>query len=542
MFWYFVEYAQKLSRNFLESLPDLSETEDFFWFVWIIVFLTILSLLKLAIKKDNWALRVKRENQYFSNLIIPSKCLRVARMGSVRTFNHSSFRNNTWATPGRTRIQSIVDAPEDPNWRPLLVFANRKSGNGLGSKVLDECASILHPLQVHDLSKSSPAETLRVINALPDQRFWILVCGGDGSVNWILAAIDALQPKLDPYIAVLPLGTGNDLSRCLSWGAGFTRFDTVRSTLHALKYAEPINIDRWKIKIQNLKQQNENSFLKKKDKGPKYVGFQNYFSVGVDAACALDFHRTRNADPVGILSVSRHFNKFFYALVGAKGMIQDPMHDLDKKLQIELDGKACKIPEGIQGILFLNIWSYGGGVPVWRQGLYLNDVSSIGECTGNRLDYGSMNDGKIEVLGFRGFFHLAQVQVNLSDAVRLGQAKTVKLTVNEYVPMQADGEAWMNEACVLELQNTVSRSMLLNKVDEKVRRREVRERNGSCTSLDSINTSFTDISGINSACEHNRNASNVRHRVRRTRNDTLTPLHDIDEFQGDGWDIQFDQI
>ena len=96
-------------------------------------------------------------------------------------------------------------------------------------------------------------------------------------MNWIMAAIDALSPKIDPLIAVLPLGTGNDLSRCLQWGAGFTRFDTVRSTLHALKYAEPIKIDRWKIKIQNLKTSREsNVFLKKKEKGPKFVGFQNY--------------------------------------------------------------------------------------------------------------------------------------------------------------------------------------------------------------------------------------------------------------------------
>ena len=164
---------------------------------------------------------------------------------------------------------------------------------------------------------------------------------------------------------------------------------------------------------------------------------------------------------------------------------------------LEIDGRKVNLPDGIQGILFLNIWSYGGGVPVWRQGLYMNDSSSIGECTGNRLDYGSMNDGKIEVIGFKGFFHLAQVQVNLSDGIRLGQAKSVKLTIDEYVPMQADGEAWMNEASVIELQATVPRTMLYNKVDEKVRRERVtRERNGSGTSLDSINTTNTDISGI----------------------------------------------
>lgn len=49
----------------------------------------------------------------------------------------------------------------------------------------------------------------------------ILAAGGDGTVAWILKTIRELDLDPEPYVAVMPLGTGNDLSLSFGWGNTF---------------------------------------------------------------------------------------------------------------------------------------------------------------------------------------------------------------------------------------------------------------------------------------------------------------------------------
>lgn len=51
----------------------------------------------------------------------------------------------------------------------------------------------------------------------------ILAAGGDGTVAWILKTIDDLGLQPHPQVAVVPLGTGNDLSLSFGWGNTFLR-------------------------------------------------------------------------------------------------------------------------------------------------------------------------------------------------------------------------------------------------------------------------------------------------------------------------------
>ena len=36
----------------------------------------------------------------------------------------------------------------------------------------------------------------------------VVVCGGDGTVGWLLSTADKLSLKTNPHVAIFPLGTG----------------------------------------------------------------------------------------------------------------------------------------------------------------------------------------------------------------------------------------------------------------------------------------------------------------------------------------------
>jgi diacylglycerol kinase (ATP) len=61
---------------------------------------------------------------------------------------------------------------------------------------------------------------LKLFVKLPNVFF--VIAGGDGTICSVLNYIKSIPEwsKVNPPAAVLPLGTGNDLSRSLGWGGG----------------------------------------------------------------------------------------------------------------------------------------------------------------------------------------------------------------------------------------------------------------------------------------------------------------------------------
>lgn len=54
-----------------------------------------------------------------------------------------------------------------------------------------------------------------------------------------------------PPMAVLPLGTGNDIARVLGWGPGFNNEPLVDLVAETLR-AKPVQVDRWEVKVKSF--------------------------------------------------------------------------------------------------------------------------------------------------------------------------------------------------------------------------------------------------------------------------------------------------
>ncbi|KAK4828758.1 hypothetical protein QYF61_000749 [Mycteria americana] len=318
----------------------------------------------------------------------------------------------------------VIKPISSPLMKPLLVFVNPKSGGNQGTKVLQMFMWYLNPRQVFDLSQEGPRDALELYRKVPNLR--ILACGGDGTVGWILSILDELQLSPPPPVAVLPLGTGNDLARTLNWGGGYTD-EPVSKILCHVEDGTIVQLDRWNLQVERNPDLPQDELEDGARKLPLNV-FNNYFSLGFDAHVTLEFHESREANPEKFNS--RFRNKMFYAGAAFTDFLQRSSRDLSKHVKVVCDGTDLtpKIQElKFQCIVFLNIPRYCAGTMPWGN-------------PGDHRDFEPQrhDDGYIEVIGFT-MASLAALQVG-GHGERLHQCREVTLLTYKSIPMQVDGE------------------------------------------------------------------------------------------------------
>nr|CAG4645341.1 EOG090X00MP [Lynceus sp. MCZ IZ 141354] len=304
-----------------------------------------------------------------------------------------------------------------------------KSGNSEAVNVLSEARKYLNPIQIIDVADIEPAKGLLICKLLPDSDYRLLIAGGDGTISWVFSSLQSLKLNPMPLSAVVPLGTGNDLSRELGWGTYFNGNFEFSKWVEDIYSTHVAQLDRWKVDIQPVRHLGFRLPIKS-------LSINNYFSIGVDALVALNFHRTRQSS---LYFPSRIFNKLIYLVYGTKDILDQNCDGLEKQLSVYLDDKVLDLPE-LQALVVLNIDSWGAGVHPWSMGV-----------GGVNAPEARFDDGLLEVIGVTSSFHIGQMQLGLSEPFRFGQAKRVKIEMLGNAPVQADGEPWEQGPCQIDI-------------------------------------------------------------------------------------------
>eukprot|EP01135_Chromosphaera_perkinsii_P008681 Nk52_evm14s1444 gene=Nk52_evmTU14s1444 len=327
---------------------------------------------------------------------------------------------------------------------PLIVFINPKSGESQGFALYNQFKWLLNSCQVFDITKNGPAFGLSIYKNVPGHR--ILCCGGDGTVGWVLSELDKIhssvqengtKPLFRPAIGILPLGTGNDLSRVMGWGPGYAG-ESVKKIMRQIEEADCVGMDRWDLSVHvdpNYKAEAECETLSL----PLDV-VNNYFSVGTDARTTMMFHLAREKAPKKYKSRTK--NKLYHAMVGAGDVFKRNCKDLplivEKLICDDVDYTPYLAKHKLESVLFLNIQSYASGTNPW------------GTKKG-KFKQAHFGDGLIEVLGSKGSWDLAMQAIKLSSGVRICQCKKAFIKTNKSMFMQIDGEPCFMAPCEVQL-------------------------------------------------------------------------------------------
>ncbi|XP_063703643.1 diacylglycerol kinase theta isoform X3 [Culicoides brevitarsis] len=376
-------------------------------------------------------------------------------------------------------LPNIEHTMVKPEVTPLLVFVNVKSGGCQGLELINSFRKLLNPYQVFDLENGGPLPGLYVFRHI--RYYKILVCGGDGTIGWVLQCLDNVGQDSEcssPPCAIVPLGTGNDLARVLRWGPGYTGGEDPLNLLRDVIDAEEIRLDRWTVVFHPEDKPEEAAAAKapsnpsgaaqSEDNSQIFV-MNNYFGIGIDADLCLDFHNAREENPEKFNS--RTHNKGVYFKMGLKKVVgnkRKQVKELHKEIRLEVDGKVVELPP-VEGIIILNILSWGSGATPWG--------------TEKEEQFSKPNhwDGMLEVVGVTGVVHLGQIQSGFRSALRIAQGGHIKIHLFSDIAVQVDGEPWIQSPGDVVVLKSALKAKMLKK--RKCKRRDSQAASTSSATL-----------------------------------------------------------
>nr|CAI5860185.1 unnamed protein product [Callosobruchus analis] len=174
----------------------------------------------------------------------------------------------------------------------------------------------------------------------------------------------------------------------------------------------------------------------------------NYFGIGIDAKISLDFHHKREEHPEKCRSRAKNY--MWYGVLGSKQWLQKTYKNLEQRVQLECDGQRIPLPS-LQGIVILNIPSFMGGINFWGT-----------TKEGDIFLAPSFDDKILEVVAVFGSVQMAASRLINLQHHRIAQCQSIQINIlgEEGVPIQVDGEAWIQPPGIIRILHKNRMQML----------------------------------------------------------------------------------
>lgn len=320
-----------------------------------------------------------------------------------------------------------------------IAFVNCGSGGNEGQRVLDHLKHEIGDENVFDIKEDKgPDRGLETRAADPTEDTNIIVAGGDGTFSWVANAVEKKNLSHCRLI-VIPLGSGNDMSRALGWGKKFPGLSNISHQIEWLKVAKRRKLDVWRLTAKH-----SDAMSTPVDEHGVAHGARplvcNYLSLGADAFVELRFNQLRWKNPEKYKSRLGNLQAHFF--VGSKYMCipqSKKIHVADHIEKLTVDGKEIVVPDNLQALIFLNIPSYGAGTQPWgKPGRQRHaDVSK------EQIQDMYVDDRKFEVIGLRSLSQFGRIKVLGANGIRIAQGQSMSISLkSESTPFQVDGEPW----------------------------------------------------------------------------------------------------